>query len=158
MIVKNIICDNCMSDITRIEHESAFGYDFCPDCYPKMKEGFDAFLGKSRNEELEKIENELEAENQRILREQRNPEIEKIRKVQRREKPEASCKEKIDWDKACALKIAGWSNKAIAEELKLNEGTVNSTIYKKVEEYKKGVRMNKVAEPKEEKEEKCPFD
>lgn len=136
MIVNKIICDNCMSEITHTEHESAFGYDFCLDCYQKMKEGFDAFLKKTIS---------IETEKQR--------ELQKKSLISKHDHGI-----KIDWDKACALKIAGWSNKAIAEELKLNEGTVGSTIYKKVEEYKKGKRMNKVAEPKEEKEEKCPFD
>lgn len=43
-------------------------------------------------------------------------------------------KAKIDWPKACALKKAGWSNHQIAEELGINEGTVNAMIYEKMKE------------------------
>lgn len=148
MIVNKIICDRCMSDITYIEHESAFGYDFCPECYQMIKEGFDAFMKKTFSIEAD---NDNEPEN-KVLK------VKTEKTVEKTLKPKHDHGLKIDWDKACALKIAGWSNKAIAEELKINKPTVDSTIYKKVEEYKKGVRMNKVAEPKEEKEEKCPFD
>lgn len=44
----------------------------------------------------------------------------------------------IDWDKACALKTAGWSNHEIAMELRANEGTINACIYGKLKNYKSG--------------------
>ena len=50
---------------------------------------------------------------------------------------------KIDWDKACALKKAGWSNKQIADELHANEGTINASIYKYLAKYNTGERKGK---------------
>lgn len=50
---------------------------------------------------------------------------------------------KIDWDKACALKKAGWSNKQIADELHANEGTINASIYKNLAKYNAGERKGK---------------
>lgn len=43
----------------------------------------------------------------------------------------------IDWDKACALRLAGWSSKAIAEELECAEGTISSSIVPKLDAYLK---------------------
>ena len=56
---------------------------------------------------------------------------------------------KIDWDKACALKKAGWSNKQIAEELHANEGTIGAMIYKHLEKYNAGERKVKYEEKAE---------
>lgn len=56
---------------------------------------------------------------------------------------------KIDWDKACALKKAGWSNKQIAEELHANEGTIGAMIYKHLEKYNAGERKAKYEEKAE---------
>lgn len=53
---------------------------------------------------------------------------------------------KIDWDKACALKKAGWSNKQIADELHANEGTINASIYKNLAKYNAGERKGKCEE------------
>lgn len=57
---------------------------------------------------------------------------------------------KIDWSKCCALKLAGWNNKDIAREVGANEGTINSMIYKKLDEYKKGERWDADDRPSEE--------
>ena len=62
--------------------------------------------------------------------------IQKI--IEREEKPviKEKPKNKIDWNKACALKAAGWSHKNIADELGIEQGTLNSgTFYKKIEQY-----------------------
>lgn len=56
---------------------------------------------------------------------------------------------KIDWDKACALKLAGWSNKDIATELHANEGTINNGIYKHLVEYEAGKREGRCEETEE---------
>lgn len=56
------------------------------------------------------------------------------------EKAKEKGPKKIDWDKACALKKAGWSNKQIAEELHANEGTIGAMIYKHLEKYNAGER------------------
>lgn len=57
----------------------------------------------------------------------------------------------IDWDKACALKLAGWSIRQIADELGANAGSIGATIGKKVEMYKHGMRWGAPL-PKEEDE------
>ena len=56
------------------------------------------------------------------------------------EEAKAEKPKKIDWDKACALKKAGWSNKDIASELHANEGTIGAMIYKHLEKYNAGER------------------
>lgn len=68
----------------------------------------------------------------------------KIEEEAKEEKPK-----KIDWDKACALKKAGWSNKQIAEELHANEGTIGAMIYKHLEKYNAGERKVKYEEKAE---------
>ena len=68
----------------------------------------------------------------------------KIEEEAKAEKPK-----KIDWDKACALKKAGWSNKQIAEELHANEGTIGAMIYKHLEKYNAGERKVKYEEKAE---------
>ena len=49
----------------------------------------------------------------------------------------------IDWDKACALKQAGWKNKDIAEELEASEKTIAVYIKAHLEEYVLGKRFSK---------------
>lgn len=41
----------------------------------------------------------------------------------------------LDWGKACALKLAGWTNKDIADELHCSINTINQKIVKKLKEY-----------------------
>ena len=53
---------------------------------------------------------------------------------------------KIDWDKACALKKAGWSNNEIATEVHAPVGTINSMIYQRMKEYNEGKRVNRCEE------------
>ena len=67
---------------------------------------------------------------------------------QKRQEQATKAKEpkKIDWDKACALKKAGWSNKQIADELHANEGTINASIYKNLAKYNAGERKGKCEE------------
>lgn len=65
------------------------------------------------------------------------------------EEAKAEKPKKIDWDKACALKKAGWSNKQIAEELHANEGTIGAMIYKHLEKYNAGERKVKYEEKAE---------
>ena len=65
------------------------------------------------------------------------------------EEAKAQKPKKIDWDKACALKKAGWSNKDIASELHANEGTISAMIYKHLEKYNTGERESKYEEKTE---------
>ena len=65
------------------------------------------------------------------------------------EEAKAEKPKKIDWDKACALKKAGWSNKDIASELHANKDTIDAMIYKHLEKYNTGERASKYEEKTE---------
>ena len=56
---------------------------------------------------------------------------------------------KIDWDKACALKKAGWSNDNIAQEINAPIGTINAMIYQRLKEYNEGKRYGRREEVEE---------
>lgn len=49
------------------------------------------------------------------------------------EKPKE--KKTLDWDKCCALKLAGWTNKDIADEMNCSINTINQKIKAKMKEY-----------------------
>lgn len=76
-------------------------------------------------------------------------EITSMKQKKIEEEAKAEKYKKIDWDKACALKKAGWSNKQIAEELHANEGTIGAMIYKHLEKYNAGERKVKYEEKAE---------
>ena len=65
--------------------------------------------------------------------------------------------EKIDWDKACALKKAGWKNEDIADEIKASPNTVRCMLPDKYRAYLLGHRENAPLEEEEEEEEECPM-
>lgn len=44
-------------------------------------------------------------------------------------------KKTLDWDKCCALKLAGWTNKDIADEMHCSVNTINQKIKAKMKEY-----------------------
>ena len=76
-----------------------------------------------------------------------NPEKQPELKKEKKKSPA-----KIDWDKACALKLAGWPNSEIAAELHANVGTINNAIYKHLNEYKQGKREGRCEEAEENEE------
>lgn len=61
----------------------------------------------------------------------------------RKENIKSGRKPRIDWDKACALKQAGWKNKEIAEELGASYKTITVYIKPHLREYARGKRFNK---------------
>lgn len=65
--------------------------------------------------------------------------------------------EKIDWDKACALKKAGWKNEDIADEIKASPNTVRCMLPDKYRAYLQGHRENAPLKEEEEEEEECPM-
>lgn len=91
------------------------------------------------SENLENANEETENSN-----EEAKEEIKEEPKQEKRKSPV-----KIDWDKACALKLAGWSNKDIAAELHANEGTIANGIYKHLVEYEDGKREGRCEETEE---------
>ncbi len=86
-------------------------------------------------------------ENVNEVPETANEEPKKPEKTKGKPGPKRS---KIDWDKACALKKAGWSNDAIATEVHAPVGTINSMIYQRLKEYNAGKRSERCEEIKHE--------
>lgn len=112
MKVEKIICDKCGADTANDPHQ-VVGLDFCQYCYENLRDVIQSWIDEPEAPAVPAVE---------------VPEV-----VPAVINP---TKKKIDWDKACALKLAGWSNKQIAEELGVNFGTINVEIYKKVNQYK----------------------
>ena len=73
-------------------------------------------------------------------------EFEKAKKPEKTKGKPGPKRRKIDWDKACALKKAGWSNNEIATEVHTSVGTINSMIYQRLKEYNAGKRSERMEE------------
>lgn len=73
-------------------------------------------------------------------------EFQKAKKPEKTKEKPGPKRSKIDWDKACALKLAGWSNDEIAIELHASKGTIANAIYKHLNKYKQGKRVNRCEE------------
>lgn len=126
MLIK--ICDKCGSRIEENEGRYFFEMDFCPDCTEELVQVIQAWVDEP--EEIKAPEEEkIEASEENFK---------KIADQVRKDVEESFARKKIDWNKACALKLAGWSNKDIAMELHATEGTINSGIYSKLKTYKPG--------------------
>lgn len=76
-------------------------------------------------------------------------EFEKAKKPKKEKGKPGPKRTKIDWDKACALKKAGWSNDEIAAEIHAPVGTINSMIYQRLKEYNAGKRSERCEEIEE---------
>lgn len=76
-------------------------------------------------------------------------EFEKAKKPEKTKGKPGPKRTKIDWDKACALKKAGWSNDEIAAEIHAPVGTINSMIYQRLKEYNAGKRSERCEEIEE---------
>ena len=116
------ICDKCGSRIEENKGRFIFEMDFCPDCTEKLKQVVQAWIDEPEEKKIEVSEEDFK----------------KIADQVRKDVENEIAQKKIDWNKACALKLAGWSNKDIAIELKANEGTINSGIYGKLKTYRPG--------------------
>lgn len=82
-----------------------------------------------------------------VLNEVEVPEAADVKEKPKKEKGKPGPKRgKIDWDKACALKKAGWSNNEIATEVHTSVGTINSMIYQRLKEYNAGKRSERMEE------------
>lgn len=155
------ICDKCGSRIEENKGRFIFEMDFCPDCTEKLKQVVQAWIDepeedpKAQNIDIEvqtpsaaiygiRFPEKIKAPEEELL-----DSIDEGKSINRIEIPEEikeqvkkaqpiKRQKKIDWDKACALKVAGWSNHEIAMELHANEGTINACIYGKLKNYKPG--------------------
>lgn len=92
------------------------------------------------NKKTENANEELE------IAEEVNPDAEKAKKPEKTKGKPGPKRGKIDWDKACALKKAGWSNNEIATEVHTSVGTINSMIYQRLKEYNAGKRSERMEE------------
>lgn len=128
MRIQKVVCDKCKKEI-KIPEEMVGKFDLCEECAPQLIKIVTDWV----NATLFVTESELDEVTDAV-----DPEpIEVKDKPKKVIKKAVKDKSRIDWDKACALKIAGWSNKEIAAELHINEGTVNSMIYHKVEQFRR---------------------
>lgn len=130
-------CDKCHKRFEEDDNSIAevFGIaDLCDKCFEKAHNLFIDWLeGKGKCED-----GGVPIDIDKYPKKEEMPETLKEEKPVIKEKP----KSKIDWNKACALKAAGWSHKNIADELGIEQGTLNSgTFYKKIEQYKQGIRF-----------------
>lgn len=123
------ICDKCGNSFENEGEIRALdnNKDICFECWQKLRELTDAFFEPKAAPEPD-------------------PEPVKEEPKEAKSKPRT----KIDWDKACALKLAGWSNKQIADELNINKPTVDTMIYKMLERYNDGERFGKQEEAEED--------
>ena len=76
-------------------------------------------------------------------------EFEKAKKPEKTKGKPGPKRTKIDWDKACASKKAGWLNDEIAAEIHAPVGTINSMIYQRLKEYNAGKRSERCEEIEE---------
>lgn len=142
------ICDKCGS---KSENEdflrAAYEYEICDKCFKKFDEHIKAFFegfdakAKIPYKKPEIIE---------AIPVKEEPKKEEPKKAA--ESQEEQRYKKIDWDKACALKLAGWSNKAIADELGANLGSINSGLYAHLDSYCNGERFGKQEAEEDEEE------
>lgn len=123
------ICDKCGSRIEENKGRFIFEMDFCPDCTEKLKQVVQAWIDEPEKEKIEVSEEDFKKIADKVRKDVEN-------EIAQNEN--AIARKKIDWNKACALKLAGWSNKDIAMELHATEGTINSGIYSKLKTYKPG--------------------
>ncbi len=125
-----VFCDKCGNEAK--EARVLIGFDMCKECYSKAEI---MIVNWMTPEGMPKIVEPV------AVKEYEEPKAVVApaqTTMQGKTKPF-----KIDWDKACALKVAGWSNKQIADELKCNFETINAMIYARVKQYKEGFRYGK---------------
>ena len=125
------VCDKCKKIIEPKESAVTIeSYDLCPKCFEEFKE----WLTKAEKPEKSKAKPEKKKQAADVKAEDSEP------------KPKRT---KIDWDKACALKKAGWSNDNIASEINAPIGTINAMIYQRLKEYNEGKRYGRREEVEE---------
>lgn len=113
MVKQIIVCDKCGKHIES-GNNCVNGFDFCEKCNTSLMVVIKNWLAPEQSEnQVQNIEKPSSANNQAPKKPVR-----------------------IDWDKACALKIAGWKNKDIADELKCSEGTIHVGIVSHMKKYK----------------------
>lgn len=83
---------------------------------------------ETANESLEIVNENPETANDEAFDAEVRAEFQKAKKPKEEKSKPGPKRSKIDWDKACALKKAGWSNNEIATEVHAPVGTINSMV------------------------------
>lgn len=126
-----ILCDKCKKEIEETDVMQINGMDFCPKCTSDLFLIIQNWVNPKKEEPVEEPANVEED----FLAEEKYP-AKKKKSVDKKENTEQEePKRKIDWDKACALKKAGWSNREIAEECKIKLSTLSVDIYRHLKLY-----------------------
>lgn len=104
--------------------------DFCKVCACKI---INNLIKEEVEEKPEKCEEKEEVKTE-IKEEGKKKTKTKDKKTNDEEGQQNETK-KIDWDKACALKNAGWTNEKIADELGAKLSTIRVNIYKHLRKF-----------------------
>lgn len=137
------VCDKCGSTSEEDNLKDAYEYELCNDCFKKFDDHIKAFFeGIDAQAPLPAPKKEKKAPKTEEKDESVNDQAESTQ-----EQPQ---RKRIDWDKACALKLAGWSNKAIAEELGANFGSINAGLYSHLDSYCNGERFGRQGDEEDE--------
>lgn len=136
-------CDKCGAEV--VPEVSFDSMDFCMECYAELFGMIQKWLCPQAKEEP--IEIEIPEFMEKKLDEVEEPKtMSEIKATpnksgkQKKVKTSTCTRKKargIDWDMACALKLAGRSNAWIADELGCKRSTIDVNIYKHLEEYKR---------------------
>lgn len=124
-----ILCDKCKKEIEETDIMQIGEMDFCHACTSDLFFIIQNWVKSEKEESVVKPANVEED----FLTEEKYP-AKKKKKAEDTEHEEEP-KKKIDWDKACALKKAGWSNREIAEECKIKLSTLSVEIYRHLKLY-----------------------
>lgn len=146
------VCDKCGKEIDEVEATTyeIYNHDFCEKCALEASKVIKIWISEvpaKKEVVAEAIKEVIEAPEEvkkieETVKEELTPKRHKMKQLVIKSNP----RKPIDWDKACALKKAGWSNKNIADELGANEGTISAMIYQKVKDYDAGKRYGKPEE------------
>lgn len=144
-------CDKCGAEV--VPEVSFDSMDFCMECYTELFGMIQKWLCPPVKEEP--IEIEIPEFMEKKLDEVEEPKTmseikaEPNKSGKQKKVKTSTCTRKnargIDWDMACALKLAGRTNAWIADELGIKLSTVNVEIYKKLKEYKERKAEEEVA-------------
>lgn len=127
------ICDRCQDQVEASDIRECLDFDFCEDCAEMIAAHLLEWLGDP--EEQEEAEDEAEEEDEEEAEEEA---AEVPRKNGR-----GYGKVAVDWNKACALRQAGWTYKEIGEELGIGMSTVQKYMqhYNMMDQYNAGKRV-----------------
>lgn len=127
------VCDRCKDEVEEDDIINVLDFDFCEDCGEVIAEHLLAWLGDpEEQEEEEEAEEEYDDEAE-----------EEVEEEVPRKNGRGYGRIVTDWNKACALRQAGWTYKEIGEELGIGQSTVQKYMqnYNMMDEYNKGRRI-----------------